>query len=195
MFRILTIYRFNLPWVYSPLWLRAGSNPSPGSGTGFWRRSRGKRAAVGRWRRAGCRGAPSPRSCVGCGSVKASRWWTRRRAGSLDPGPAGWTLPRDKIQNQTRRKLSRSYKNPQTHKVNRNVFFFFLWWLCLWKCTWMNHFKMHDKYFLKSNFCCITTPTPSTPDTCQTHSIYLSCNMHHLRQQNTWAPHFAFKRH
>lgn len=70
-------------------WIR-----SPGSGRGSWTRSRGRRAAGGRWRRAARRGAPSPRSCGGCGWGGGGHWWRPPPAGWPAPVPGGWRLRR-----------------------------------------------------------------------------------------------------
>jgi len=74
------------------LWPPAWWSLSPGTGTGFWRRSRGTRAADGRWRTAGRRGAPSPQFYVGCGWGEVCRLWRRHRAGWPDPVLTEWRL-------------------------------------------------------------------------------------------------------
>ena len=81
-----------VPWVCCLRWPRVWWSPSPGTGTGFWTRSRGRRGAVAKSRTAWSRGAPSPRSCVGCGWAKVCHLWKLLRAGLLGLDPEGWKL-------------------------------------------------------------------------------------------------------
>lgn len=80
------------PWACCLLWPRDGLSRSLGTGRGSWRHNREKLAVVARLRKVGCRGGPSPLSCVGCDLAGASRWWTLRQAGSPYPGPEAWIL-------------------------------------------------------------------------------------------------------
>lgn len=86
------------PWIYSRRWLQAGWIQSPGTGTGFWRRSRERLWAGGISRRAGSRDGPSPLSYAECGLVEAGRWWKLLQAGWLDPDPSELKLHRSQPQ-------------------------------------------------------------------------------------------------
>lgn len=103
------IHGFHSPWACCLLWPRDESNRSLGTGRGSWRRNREKLAVVARLHRVGCRGGPSPQSCVGCDLAGASRWWTLRQAGSPYPGPEGWILHHNK-----------QHKSQQIHNNNNN---------------------------------------------------------------------------